>query len=76
MVADYVTKGYRACPICGPQTKSRHSCCLHKNVFEHQTRRDLVPNHPMRTNIVHFKGEEEHRPPPEPVTGVQMMEWG
>ena len=76
MVAGCVTKGYWACSICGLQTESRRLRCLHKNVFEHQSRQDLGPDHPMHTNSVQFRGEEEQRPPPEPVTTAQRIEWG
>lgn len=76
MVAGCVTKGYNACPVCGPETESRRSRSLRKNVYEHQARRDLSPDHPWRRDTIQFRGQEEHRPPPLRVTGRQIMEWG
>ena len=34
IVAGRVTKGYRACPCCGPNTTSRRSRALHKNIYD------------------------------------------
>ena len=35
MVAGTMTKGYKGCPNCGPETESRRSKALRKNVYEH-----------------------------------------
>ena len=77
IVAGCVTKGYRACPICGPNTISRRSRALKKNLFNNQARRFLPPGHRDRTsNVDDFDGRPELRPRPPPVTSEQVIRWG
>ena len=77
IVAGCVTKGYRACPICGPNTISRRSKALKKNCFDCQARRFLPPRHPRRTSEAEkYNGIPELRPKPPPVTADEVLRWG
>ena len=73
MVAGCVTKGYHACPVCGPNTTSRRSRFLRKNVYEDQARMHLSGDHPMRANIEDFRGRVETRTAPPRVTGSEVV---
>ena len=76
VVAGCVTKGYRACPVCGPNTISRRSFSLHKNVYDNQYRRFLPEDHPWRRPCPEFGMREETRPPPPKVTAAEILRWG
>ena len=76
MIVGCVTKGYQARPVHGPETESLMSRCLHKNIYEHQAHQDLDLHHPMQYGKDQFRGEEEHKGPPNPITGAQIMERG
>ena len=67
MVAGQVTKGYHACPVCGPNTLSRRSQFLKKNVYDNQARRHLPPSHPLRSNSRDFGGSVEF-------TGAEVLQ--
>ena len=58
MMAGTTNKGYCACPICGPNTHSRYSEHLSKNVYGGRHRRWLPPDHPFRFDISVFATEE------------------
>jgi len=49
-----VTKGYHACPICGPTTLSHQSNVLSKHVYCNRHHRWLPMDHPFRKNVVTF----------------------
>jgi hypothetical protein len=48
MVAGCTTKGFLGCPMCGPNTRSQRSRALKKNVYDHQSRKELPVNHGFR----------------------------
>ena len=73
MVAGVVTKGYIGCPICGPNTVSRRSQFLKKNVYDNQARRHLPIGHPLRSNTRDFHGAPEFRTAPPRVTGEEVI---
>ena len=73
MVAGCVTKGYHGCPICGPNTVSRRSQYLKKNVYDDQARRHLPSAHPMRLNARDFRGRQELRTAAPRVTGAETL---
>jgi hypothetical protein len=68
LASGQVTKGYRACPECGPNVSTRHSASLEKNVYLGH-RRYLQRNHPYCRLKRAFDGSEELRPPPAVLTG-------
>ena len=76
VVAGCVTKGYKGCPICGPNTISRRSLALHKNVYDNQYRRFLPADHPWRRPCPEFGGISEQRPPPPRTTAAEIQRWG
>lgn len=76
VVAGCVTKGYKGCPICGPNTISRRSLALHKNVYDNQYRRFLPRGHPWRRPCPEFGGVGESRAPPPKVTSQEVITWG
>ena len=76
IVVGCVTKGCKACPCCGPETESRRSAALSKNVYlGYQYRRFLPLDHPWRFLMI-FNGEVELRPAPPVVTGEDVIRWG
>ena len=64
MLAGTTNKGYCACPVCGPNTHSRHSVQLSKIVYGGRHRRWLPPEHPFRFDISVFATEEVEDAPP------------
>lgn len=75
-VAGRVTNGYKACPICGPNTTSRYSVALKKTVYGCQHRRWLPLQHPMRHDVASFDGLPEVQPTPVPVSVDDAIAWG
>ena len=76
LVAECVTKGYIACPCCGPETQFRRSATLSKNVYGNfQYRRYLPWAHPWR-RLRSFNGEIKLRQEPAVVTGDNIVRWG
>lgn len=73
LAAGCVTKGYNGCPVCGPNTLSRRSEFLRKNVYEHQARLHLHGDHPMRTNRRDFRGQVELRMAPPRMTADEVI---
>jgi hypothetical protein len=69
LVAGLVTKGYRGCVCCGPNTISRWSDHLKKNVFDDQHRIYLPESHWMREEEALFRGRSERRTPSPRMTG-------
>ena len=76
IVAGLVTKGYKGCVCCGPNTLSRRSKYLKKNVYDHQHRRYLPKLHDLRENEVLFRGQTERRLPPPRMTGQETRRCG
>ena len=64
MLAGTTNKGHCACPVCGPNTHSRHSEHLSKVVYGGRHRRWLPPGHPFRFDTSVFSTEEVEDPPP------------
>jgi hypothetical protein len=65
MMVGCVTKGYHACPICGPQTSFRQSNVLSKHVYCNQHQQWLPLDHPFQENLTAFHGicETQLAPP-------------
>ena len=76
VVAGCVTKGYKGCPVCGPNTLSRRSRSLRKNVYDAQHRRYLPEDHPWRAPRADFEGLAERRGPPAKITAEEVLRWG
>ena len=64
MLAGTTNKGYCACPVCGPNTHSRHSEHLSKVVYGGRHRRWLPPDHPFRFDTSVFSTQELEDAPP------------
>jgi hypothetical protein len=71
LVAGSTTKGYRGCPVCGPNTPSRRSSALHKNVYG-GFRQYLPEHHSMRDNVGNF-GTSERPVHPGRISGEEYM---
>jgi hypothetical protein len=71
-LAGRFTSGFRACPICRPNTISRRSASLRKVVYRRQHR--LPPQHPLKRDVA-LDGNEECAMPPPPITSGQVLEW-
>jgi hypothetical protein len=71
VVAGCTTKGYYSCPVCGPNTRSRRSSALHKNVYEHH-RNFLPQDHNIRADVRNY-GKYERSPPPPRVFGFDVI---
>ena len=75
IVAGCVTKGYRGCPVCGPNTISRRSLTLHKNVYDNQQHRFLPHDHPWRGSTGVWGGVAETRDALSKVMPVDVIRW-
>lgn len=75
LVAGCMTKGFRACPVCGPSTKLKQSVALKKNVYDDQHRRWLPIGHPFRTNLA-FNGRVEVEVAPSRLSAEEVMMYG
>ena len=58
IVASCITKGFKGCPAFGPNTKSRKSKVLSKNVYDNQHQKWLPLDHPFCSNLA-FNGTVE-----------------
>lgn len=76
MVAGLVTKGFKACPICGPNTISRYSQVLRKNVFCDCHRRYLQENYYFRGDFAAFDYGAEHGVEHNRLSGNQTIRYG
>ena len=54
LVASCSTKGFKACPMCGPNTMSKYSKVLRKNIYCNCHRRYLAANHYSRGDFAAF----------------------
>jgi hypothetical protein len=73
VVAGCTTKGYRGCPVCGPNTRSKRATALHKNIYDH-FRVFLLEGHPLRRDIRNYNTVEEG-PPPSHVSGEDVLRY-
>ena len=76
LISGLTTKGFKACPVCGPQTISRRSRILQKNVYCNCHRRYLPEDHYFRAADAAFDGEANHDIAEEPLTGNQTIRRG
>jgi len=74
IVASYVTKGYHACPKCGPHTSSHYSRAMSKtNCNHHQY---LPMDHQFQENIIAFDGTREIQMVPPQMEANDVLQWG
>ena len=76
LISGLTTKGFKACPVCGPHTISRRSRILRKNVYCNCHRRYLSEDHYFRAADAAFDGEADHEMESEPLTGNQTIRRG
>lgn len=75
LISGCATKGYVACPHCGPNTRGRYSHALRKTTYECQHRKWLGTGHPFREAADAFDGFPEYGETPPSVTPTQILEW-
>jgi hypothetical protein len=73
LVARCVTKGYKGCPICGPNTIAQYSKRMRKMVYT-SDRRQLNCTHPYRRNKCWFDGKLETKGTPQPIFPKQTFQ--
>ncbi|XP_059316721.1 uncharacterized protein LOC132067483 isoform X1 [Lycium ferocissimum] len=73
MVSGWSTKGKLACPTCNYDTCSQYLKHSRKMCYMGH-RRFLPRDHPLRKDKKSFNGQEEHRPAPTPLSGVEVFE--
>ena len=76
LISGLTTKGFKACPVCGPHTVSRRSSILRKNIYCNCHRRYLPHDHYFRGADAAFDNEPNDEPEPEPLTGNQTIRRG
>ena len=76
LLSGLTTKGFKACPVCGPHTISRRSKILRKNVYFGCHRRYLPQHHHFRGAHAAFDGVACHESCEEPLTGNQTIRRG
>ena len=76
LISGLTTKGFKACPVCGPHTISRRSKILRKNLYCNCHRRYLREDHYFRAADAAFDGEANHELESEPLTGNQTIRRG
>ena len=74
LISGQVTKGHRACPVCGPNVATRRSKALKKNVYLGH-RRQLPMTHQWRRQRSNFDGQLEMRPPPRRMSGREQLRY-
>ncbi|KAL5579062.1 hypothetical protein UlMin_011504 [Ulmus minor] len=68
------TKGYKACPVCHYRIDSKR--LLHGRKCTYGGHRKYLPkDHKFRKQKKLFDGHEEHRQPPIPLTGDEILRW-
>ena len=72
LISGQVTKGYKACPVCGPNVVTRRSKALKKNVYLGH-RRQLPMAHQWRRQRANFDGQPDMRPPPRRMSGGEHL---
>ena len=73
LLSGLTTKGFKACPVCGPHTISRRSKMLRKNVYCSCHRRYLPVDHYFRDAHAAFDGVACHETEEAPLTGNQTI---
>ena len=76
LLSGLTTKGFKACPVCGPHTISRRSKILRKNVYCNCHRRYLPQDHHFRGAHAAFDGVACPEMEKEPLTGNQTIRRG
>ena len=76
LISGLTTKGFKACPVCGPHTISRRSKVLRKNVYCNCHRRYLPYDHYFRGAVAAFDNEANVNTEEEPLTGNQTIRRG
>ena len=76
LISGLTTKGFKACPVCGPQTISRRSTILRKNVYCNYHRRYLRQDHHFRGADAAFDHEADEEIEEPPLTGNQTIRRG
>ena len=74
LISGQVTKGHRACPMCGPNVVTRRSKALKKNVYLGH-RRQLPMAHQWRRQRSNFDGQTDMRPPPRRMSGREQLRY-
>jgi len=67
--------GYKACPLCGPETCAEHARLLRKMIFL-GGRRYLPEDHRFRRARAAFNLNQEWQLPPQRPTGEEVLRWG
>ena len=75
LISGCATKGYVACPHCGPVTRGRYSHELKKTTYGCQHRKWLPMSHPFRDAMEAFDGVAEYGERPTSVTPQQILGW-
>jgi len=73
LIARCVTKGYKGCPICGPNTIARYSKRMIKMVYT-SDRCQLNCTHPYHRNKCWFDGKLETKGTPQPIFPKQTFQ--
>lgn len=76
LISGLTTRGFKACPVCGPRTKSRRSTILRKNVYCNHHRRYLPQDHYFRGADAAFDNEANDEIEEPPLTGNQTIRRG
>jgi hypothetical protein len=76
IVSGCVTKEYKGCPVCGPNTISRRSITLRKCVHDNQHQKWLPEGHPFRSMTESFNGMVENSAPPQRLIATQVIHFG
>ena len=74
LISGQVTKGHKACPVCGPNVVTRRSKALKKNVYLGH-RRHLPMAHQWRRQRSNFDGQTDTRPPPRRMSGREHLRY-
>jgi hypothetical protein len=76
LISGLTTKGFKACPVCGPHTSSRRSAILRKNVYCNHHRRYLPRDHYFRGADAAFDNEALDEIEEPPLSGNQTIRRG
>jgi hypothetical protein len=76
LISGLTTKGFKACPVCGPHTISRRSNFLRKNLYSNCHRMYLPEDHYFREADAAFDGEPNHDIEVASLTGNQTIRRG
>ena len=76
LISGLTTKGFKACPVCGPHTISRRSRILRKNIYCNCHRRYLRRDHYFRGATAAFDNEPNDDIEIEPLSGNQTIRRG